>query len=118
MVGAAAQSGHWLAPTEDSRGQRSHRVCLGYLLLGGDEVQTHLAGLGGTGPPSGDDLGLGVEVDTFLTVDLDVTEQGVFPTAEGVVADRDRDRNVDADHACFHIEGEAASIVTGFSEDG
>ena len=55
--------------------------------------------VGGVGPAGRDDLGAGVEVHAFGTVDVRVAEQALLPPAERVVRHRHRDRHVDADHA-------------------
>src|SRR6476659_10103028 len=58
----------------------------------------------GVGPAARDDLAAGVEMDAFRPVDVAVTEQGLVPAAERVVGDRDRNRDVDSDHAGLDVE--------------
>src|SRR5580700_4378143 len=55
----------------------------------------------GTGlvPTARNDLPARVEPEAVLTVNVQVAEERVFPAAEAVVAHRNRDRDVDPDHA-------------------
>src|SRR5215213_1717337 len=69
------------------------------------------------GPALGDDLVLGPEAQALLAVLADVAEARALPTAEAVVADRHRDRDVDADHPDINPGGELASGVAVAGED-
>ena len=69
------------------------------------------------GPALGDDLVLGPEAHAFLTVLADVAEARALPATEAVIADRDRDRHVDADHPDIDPGGELARRVAVAGED-
>src|SRR4029079_15435073 len=66
-------------------------------------------GLGGVGPAAGHDLAARVEVDALGAVHVRVAEQARLPAAEAVVADRHRDRHVDADHPDLDVVLELTS---------
>src|SRR5690348_3870874 len=69
------------------------------------------------GPALRDDLVLGPEAKAFLAVLADVAEAGALPSAEAVVADWHRDRDVHADHAYIDPRGEFACGVAVTRED-
>src|SRR6188472_3217122 len=64
------------------------------------------------------DLVFGPEAHAFHAVLADVAEAGTLPAAEAVIADRDLDRHVDADHADIDAGGEFAGGVAVAGEDG
>src|SRR5260370_36739276 len=68
-------------------------------------------------PALGDGFGLGVEADRIRAVLVEIAEAGLLPAAEGVIRDRHRDRNVDADHADIDLGGEIARGVAVAAED-
>src|SRR5689334_6168464 len=63
------------------------------------------------------DLVLGPEAHALLAVLADIAEARALPPAEAVVADRHRDRHVDADHADIDSGGELARGVAVAGED-
>src|SRR5689334_8508420 len=69
------------------------------------------------GPALRDDLVLGPEAHALLAILADVAEARALPAAEAVVADRHRDRHVDADHADVDAGGELACGVAVAGED-
>ena len=81
------------------------------------EAEVDGAAWPGSGQRLRDDLGAGVEVDAFGAVHVRVAEQAGLPAAEAVVADRHRDRHVDADHADLHVELELAGGAAVAGED-
>ncbi|MPL73124.1 hypothetical protein SDC9_18917 [bioreactor metagenome] len=68
-------------------------------------------------PARGDGLRLGVEAQRVGTVLVQVAEGRLLPAAEGVVAQRHRDREVDPDHADVDAAGEIARGVAIGGED-
>src|SRR5580692_8141882 len=68
-------------------------------------------------PARGHRLGLGVEADRVGAVLIEIAEAGLLPATEGVIGDRHRDRNVDADHADIDLGGEIARRVAVAGED-
>src|SRR5580692_3627598 len=74
--------------------------------------------LGARRPARGHRLGLGIEADRIRAVLIEVAEAGAFPAAEGVVGERHRDREIDADHADLDAVGEIARGVAVAGEDG
>ena len=60
------------------------------------------AGTDTRGPARGDGLQLGIEVDALHAVDVNIAEQGTFPSTETVECHRHGDRYVDAHHACLY----------------
>src|ERR1700751_3070816 len=68
-------------------------------------------------PPRRDGLDLGVELDRRRAVLVEVAEAGALPAAEGVIGHRDRDRNIDTDHAHLHPGDEIARGVAVAGED-
>src|SRR6185312_6592129 len=63
------------------------------------------------------DLGLGPEAHALLAVLADVAEARALPPAEAMIADGNRDRHVDTDHADVDPRGELARGVAVASED-
>src|SRR5438034_1023585 len=59
-------------------------------------------------PAARDHFTARVEAKAVFAVDVQVAEERCFPSAETVVADRDRNRHVDADHADFDFALETA----------
>src|SRR6476620_8140844 len=76
------------------------------------------AAVAGVEPAGGDDLVAGVEVEAFGAVRVGVAEEGGLPAAEGVVADRNGDGDVDADHADFDLVLVTAGGAAVVGEDG
>src|SRR5687768_4350754 len=83
-----------------------------------DERFLMVAGGRAVGPALGDHLGLGPEAQALLAILADVAEARALPAAETVVADRHRDRHVDADHADVNPADELARGVAVAGEDG
>ena len=71
----------------------------------------------GSGQRRRDDLAAGVEVDALGAVHVGVAEEAGLPAAEAVVADRHRDRHVDADHADVDVPLELAGRAAVAGED-
>src|SRR5690625_2734901 len=90
-IGAAAGAGR------AADGQTARRAA-GRSVVGG-EAHRALDALVLGGPAGGDGLLAGVEADALGAVGVVLAEQRVLPAAEGVVAHRRGDRDVDADHA-------------------
>src|SRR5579863_10556497 len=65
--------------------------------------EVHAAGAG-IGPTAGDHFAAGVELHALRTVNVEIAEERGLPTAEAVVGHGHGDRDVDANHAGFHIE--------------
>src|SRR5215475_14547870 len=63
-------------------------------------------------------LGLGVKADRIRPVLVEVAEAGALPAAEGVIGERHRNGEVDADHADVDPAGEVARGVAVAGEDG
>src|SRR5262249_30953461 len=68
-------------------------------------------------PARGHRLGLGVEADRIRTVLVEIAEAGLLPAAKGVIGDRYRDWDVDADHADVDPGREIARGVAVAGED-
>src|SRR5690606_4275695 len=83
-----------------------------------DERFIVVAGCRPVRPALGDDLVLGPETHPFLTILADVAEARALPAAEAVIADRHRNRHIDAAHAYIHPRREFAGGVAVASEDG
>src|SRR4030095_9977686 len=62
--------------------------------------------------------GLGPEADTFHAVLVDVAEARALPAAEGVISDRNRDRDVDPDHADIDPRREFTGRMAVTGENG
>src|SRR5262249_4079675 len=69
-------------------------------------------------PSRSDRLELGVEPNALGPMHVVISEEGCLPAAEGMERHRDRDRNVDANHANLDLMSELPSRVTIPSEDG
>ena len=61
---------------------------------------------------------LGVEGDAFAALDVEVTEEGLVPSAEGEESHGGRDTDVDADHASLDAVAELAGRLAAAGEDG
>src|ERR1700709_714492 len=64
-----------------------------------------------------DELGAREEADTVFTVLVEVAESRILPTAETVVADRHRHRQIDPDHAYGNFIHETLGRVAAARED-
>lgn len=69
-------------------------------------------------PVSGDGLVLGKEVNSGLTVEVKITEEGALVTGEGEHWERDRNRDVDTDLTGLDFLLELVASSTGVGEDG
>src|SRR2546423_19997 len=81
---------------------------------GNDELG---AFLGARGPARRHGLGLGVEAHRIRAVLVEIAESGALPAAEGVIGERDRDREIDPDHADLHTAGKIACGIAVARED-
>lgn len=69
-------------------------------------------------PAGGGGFALGVELDAFLALDVEVAEERVVPPGEGEVGEWGGDADVDADHAGGDVAAEFAGGFSGVGEDG
>src|ERR1700722_10269344 len=69
-------------------------------------------------PAGGHRLGAGVEADRIRPMLVEIAETRALPAAERIVGDRDRDWDIDPDHADLDLAGEVACGVAGAGEDG
>src|SRR5882757_8678261 len=97
--------------------QRAQAVSVSLRLAHRWDVECVLAVGPAVGPALGHDLVLGPEAQALLAVLADVAEARALPPAEAVIADRHRDRHVDADHPDVHAGGEFARGVAVAGED-
>src|SRR6476469_31517 len=79
------------------------------------EVEPAVAGVE---PAGGDDLAAGVEVEALGAVGVGVAEEAGLPATAAVIADRDRDGHVYADHADLDLVLEPAGGAAVVGEQG
>src|ERR1700678_3533773 len=69
------------------------------------------------GPPRGHCLEASVEAHALHAMYVMITEQRAFPTTEGMIRHRHRDRHIYANHADFHAAEEITSSVAITGKD-
>src|SRR5215210_8177707 len=112
MIGTPEDS-----PAPRPRSRRTERSAPACRSPHGRDVERVLAVRAAVGPALSHDLVLGPEAQALLAVLAGVAEAGALPAAEAVVADRDRNRHVDADHSDIDSGGEFARGVAVAGED-
>src|SRR5665811_846580 len=87
------------------------------VLLDLREAQVNCAA-GRIRPAGGDHFVAGVEADAVRSVHVGVAEERVFPAADGVGPDGHRNGNIDAQHACLHLDLELTGSPAFPGENG
>jgi len=68
-------------------------------------------------PAGSGGFALGVELDAFLALEVQVAEERIVPTTEWKVGEGSRDAYVDANHAGAHVSAEFAGGLAGVGKN-